>query len=310
MKYDFERLKLLCGRATCLPPLPASVFRLMEVTESSEFSANQIAAITSADPMLCAKLMRAANAGWDFAGMSRITSVQGAVMRLGLQAVRAMAISLGVQAMFTSRLAGCLFDPLCYARHSIVVGLLGRYIFARCQMRGDVQSSMKVDEVFAAGVLHDLPVALLAWVSPDAYDHVHVHCKGQGIAIEHGFKDIYGGSIRELGTRAIQTWGLPEAFEHTTLWVDEPLRAENEHEAIMAIHMASAVADTNIADSNGFASAPWSCPVEIDPEILMRIDLEQEELDTAFAAVLNQIEFYLPSSAMSSAVYLRGRRVA
>src|SRR5579871_2490970 len=87
MKYDFERLKLLCGRATCLPPLPASVFRLMEVTESSEFSANQIAAITSADPMLCAKLMRAANAGWDFAGMSRITSVQGAVMRLGLQAV-------------------------------------------------------------------------------------------------------------------------------------------------------------------------------------------------------------------------------
>lgn len=308
MTYDFERLKLLCGRATCLPPLPASIFRLMEVTDNGNFSAGQIAAITSSDPMLTAKLLRAANAAWDFAGMARITSVQGAVLRLGMSTVRSMAISLGVQAMFSTRLAGCLFDPLCYARHSIVTGLLGRYIFTRYSTQKQIQATMKADEIFAAGVLHDLPVALLAWVAPDAYDHVHLHCKSHGIAIENGFQDCFGGSIRELGTRAIQTWGLPEAFELTTQWVDDPLGAPRENAAIMSIYMASAIADTNIADSNGFASAPWSCPVEIIPEVAQEIDLAQEELDLAFAAVLNQIEFYLPANSVSGSVYLKGRR--
>lgn len=310
MAYDFDRLRLLCSRATSLPPLPASVFRLMEVTDGGNFSAAQIAAITSSDPMLCAKLLRAANGAWDFAGMARITSVQGAVLRLGLQTVRSMAISLGVQAMFSTRLAGCLFDPLCYARHSIVTGLLGRYIFTRCAMQKPFETNLKADEIFAAGVLHDLPVALLAWVAPDAYDHVHLHCKSQGVAIEIGFESLFGGSIRELGTRAIQTWGLPEAFELTTLWVDDPIAAPREQVAIMSIHMASAIADTNTANANGFASAPWSCPVEIRPEILAEIGLQQEELDIAFAAVLNQVEFYLPANTMSGSVYRRGRRAA
>ncbi|MHB8635545.1 MAG: HDOD domain-containing protein [Fimbriimonadaceae bacterium] len=310
MQYDFERLKLLCARATCLPPLPASVFRLIEITDKGEFSASQVAAVTASDPMLCAKLLRVANAGWDFAGMARIMSVQGAVMRLGLNTVRSIAISFGVQAMFTSRLAGCQFDPLCYARHSIVVGLLSRYIFARCQMRGQVETKLKPDDIFAAGVLHDLPVALLAWVAPEAYDHVHLHCKSNHMSIERGFQELYGGSIRELGTRALQTWGLPEAFELTTLWVDTPLMAPKEQVAIMAIHYASAIADSNRANSSGFASAPWSCPVEVDAEIEEAIDLAKEELDGAFTAVLTQMEFYLPTAVMTAPHFIGGRRVA
>ena len=158
--------------------------------------------------MLCAKLLRAANAGWDFSGMARIMTVQGAVMRLGLNTVRSMAISFGVQAMFTSRLASCQFDPLCYARHSIVVGLLGRYIFARRLMCGPAETKLKPDDVFAAGVLHDLPVALLAWVAPEAYNSVHQYCKSHQTSIEVGFAEVFGGSIRELGARALQTWGL------------------------------------------------------------------------------------------------------
>lgn len=310
MHYDFERLKLLSARSTSLPPLPASVFRLMELTEKGGYSAGQIAAITSADPMLCANLLRAANSTWDFAGMARITSVQAAVMRLGMNTVRSMAISLGVQAMFTARLAGCLFDPLCYARHSIMVGLLGRYIFARSLMISPVQTALKPEEVFAAGVLHDLPVALLAWIAPDAYDHVHAHCKAMALPIERGFKDLYTGSIRELGTQAIKTWGLPEAFGSIIRFADEPTAAPSEQMPIMAINMASAVADSKGAETNGFASAPWSCRVAIAPEVKEAMGIEQEELDRVFETILPQIEMYLPSKIMTKPVYIKGRRIA
>ena len=310
MHYTFDRIKILCERATCLPPLPASVFRLMEITEGGEASSNQISAIIAADPMLCTKLLRAANAGSDFGSLSRITSVPNAVMRLGLRAVRSMAISLGVQAMFTSKNGTCLFEPLCYSRHSILTGLLGRYIFVRAGMINSAAASLSPDEVFAAGVLHDLPVALLAFIAPDAYDNVHMHCKGNLVSIERGFEDLYGGSIRELCIFALRTWGLAEAFELVTQYVDAPLDAPKLGLAIQSIHLASAMADSKIAESNGFASAPWSCPVEVDPFIMESIGIAEEELDMAFATVLGQIEFYLPTKVMSSPVFLKGKRVS
>ncbi len=307
---DFERLKLLCERAVSLPPIPASVFRLMEILEGDGASAAQIAAITAADPMLCTKILRAANDQLGFGGLSRITSVQGAVLRLGHKAVRSIAVSLGVQAMFNSKNKECLFDSLCYARHSILVGLLARYVYTRRLMKGPVPDNMAAEEVFASGVLHDLPVALLAWVGPTAYDRVHLYCKAHRVTIEHGFEDVFEGSIRDLGTRAIKTWGLPEAFSLTTEFVDRPIEATKYQIPIMAINYASAVADSTVTEKKGFASAPWSCAVDVSEAVQEEVGLAAEELEIVFPKVLSQVEFYLPTPVMSGSVFIGGRRVA
>ena len=199
--------------------------------------------------------------------------------------------------MFSTRAPDCLFDPMEFSRHSILVGLFSRYVFARRQMRDRVGTGWSNEEVFAAGVLHDMPIAILAWVAPSAYNRVHLLCKGHNIPFDQAFHDIFEGSVRQLGKRAIKTWGLPEFFGLTSEFVDDPWDAPKEKVPIMAINYASAIADSNIAISNGYGSAPWSCPVSIPREVSLEVALPDEERDTAFALLLGQLDQYLPSES-------------
>jgi HD-like signal output (HDOD) protein len=310
MTYDFERLKILCGRASCLPPLAASVARLIEATDESEPSETKVAAVISSDPMLCSRILRAANANYEFGDMPKIQSVDGAILRIGFDSIHSMAVSLSLQSSFMNQMTSSLFDPLSYARHSIVVGLLGRRLFNYWLDGHDRDTLLTPNEVFAAGILHDLPAALLAWVAPTAYEQVHIHCRSSFMSIEQAFREVFGGSLRELGGYAIHTWDLPEVFELTARWADEPQKAPNERGAVTAINYASAVADSNIAQSNGFASAPWSSRTNIDRDVQTEIGIREDELNSLFETALNQAEFFLPSKLMTGSVYLKGRKLA
>lgn len=291
-RYDYTRLKVLCDRVVTLPQLPTSVLRLIEVLDAEETSAAHVERIVISDPMLCMRLVRLASSQMNTG--EKLTSVRAAILRLGHKAVRSLAISLGMQAMFTNRSSESIFSPIEFSRHSILVGLFARYVFARRQMFDPVTPCWSNEEVFAAGVLHDMPIAILAWVAPSAYNRVHVYAKDQLITFEDAFNDIFEGSLRDLGRRAVHTWGLPEFFALTTEYVSDPESAPKDQVPIMAIHYASAVADSNIAISNGDGAAPWSSPLEISPAIEHAVGLAPEERDMAFTALLGQLDQYLP----------------
>src|SRR5579872_2959757 len=283
---DYERLVLLCDRATNLPPLPASVYKLMEVMEGSAASASQIGAITSSDPMLCAKILRAANGHVVSSGLAPVSSVQAAILRLGHQAVRSMAISLSVQAMFMVRSTDNLFDPLCFARHSTLVGLLSRYVFARHQQaHGASPSDLTPEEVMAGGVLHDLPLALLAFMAPESFDSLYGHCASQRLALDTGFEDLYSGSLREMGGKVMETWGMPKCLALAVRYAATPDEAPEHRAAMRAICYANWVADGLIPADAG---TRWSYPMELPGDIQESIGLAQEELDTVIALLQKQ----------------------
>ncbi len=296
MHYDYGRLLVLCERSSTLPQLPASVFRLMEVLESVHAPAIEIEKIVISDPMLCMRLLRLASN--QMGNGERLTSVRSAVLRLGQRAVRSLAISLGMEAMFTSRQSESLFDPMGFAQHSILVGLMARYTFARRQMSNPADTNWSNEEVFAAGVLHDMPMAILSWVAPPAYNRVHLLAKGHGMTFEMAFQEVFGGSVRELGRRAVRTWGLPEMFAHTIEHVDQPWETPKEQIPLMAIHYASAIADSSTETTGGFGAAPWGCAVQVAPEVTREVALPEEEVVAVLKALMVQTEQYLPEKSM------------
>ncbi len=52
------------------------------------------------------------------------------------------------------------------SRHCLATGLLSRYVFARMQRDEPFESELQADELFAAGVLHDLGLGLLSVLDP------------------------------------------------------------------------------------------------------------------------------------------------
>lgn len=103
--------------------------KLIQALEGSEVNVSEVERIITGDPALTAAVLRAASSAL-YGGMDGVTTVRGAIIRLGQQSVQAVAVSLGVQALMGKTGASSLFDRTRFARHSIFVGFLARYLFA------------------------------------------------------------------------------------------------------------------------------------------------------------------------------------
>ena len=87
----FDRLRAT-GR---LPTPPGVVLQLLELTRREDVSASEIADTLACDPALAAKILRFANS--PMAGVSRVvTSLQRAVVLMGLRGVKMSALSFAV----------------------------------------------------------------------------------------------------------------------------------------------------------------------------------------------------------------------
>lgn len=310
MQYDYERLLIQCDRASSLPPLPASVYRLMEAIDNSGASASQLAQITAADPMLCAKILRAANSQGGVNGLAQVGSIQGAILRLGHQAVRSIAISLTVQATFATKEEGSAFDPVTFARHSILVGLVARYVYARKIKDAPSPSALSAEEVLAGGVLHDLPLGIVAFVMPEAYESLHGRCRQKGMSAEDGFEAIFGGSLREMGGRVMQTWQMPESLALAVEFAAYPAHAPAHHLALQSICYANGIVDKYAFEHQDASHTSWLYEPRIPADVQMEVGLEQEEIDLVYPKLVDQVEFFLPSKLVNGPKFIQGRRVS
>ncbi len=91
---DLQRNKLV------LPSLPEIALRVQHAIEAQE-SAEKIARIIEADPVVSAKLIRASNSVI-FRGVSKISSVGMVVARLGMQRTRQLVITFAMENFFKS----------------------------------------------------------------------------------------------------------------------------------------------------------------------------------------------------------------
>lgn len=85
-----------------LPTMPEVASAISRAMEDDDVSADDIARIIQMDPVVTGGIMKAANSAL-YRGVNKITSVRDAIMRIGLQSTRDLAISLAMQNIFSAR---------------------------------------------------------------------------------------------------------------------------------------------------------------------------------------------------------------
>lgn len=274
----YERLEFLFKRSGTLPPLPSTVMRLIRVIDTGEASAIDLERVVTCDPALTADLLRAASLMGTVE--APITTVRGAIMRLGQRTVRSVGTSLLINDMVKKYRSVPGFDPIGLARHSLFVGFMARYLFARRHTIEPFETRWSADEVFAAGVMHDLSVGVMAIVSPAAVTRVSTFARRAHKSFVEGFDLIFENPLNRLGALACNTWGLPEIFETTQRYLDTPWEHETELTALYCMSYAN-----YLADANGFALESWDFEPSVFPEIKLEVGLQDEEIANAVEAV-------------------------
>jgi HD-like signal output (HDOD) protein len=133
-----------------LPSMPDVALKISHALQSQDADFRQIAVTVQADPVIAARIVQVANSAM-YAGVSEVESVQNAIARIGLQATRAIVMTVVMKNLYTpqSRLLHKRMNT--YYRHSIQVGAISHALASRLP-------GFDPERAFLAGLIHDIGV--------------------------------------------------------------------------------------------------------------------------------------------------------
>lgn len=190
-----------------LPSLPEVAIRISKAFQDDVSDAATIAEMIQTDPVITAKLIKAANSAM-YGRRTPVESCVGAVIRLGASITHKLVLSFAMRELFQSE-SGLLRQRMQELwQHSTKVGALC-YVLAKHDSRFDPEHAMLI------GLLHDIGVvAVLNYAST--------------FPMETRQPEIIDQAIKRLraqtGSMILRKWGFPMEFVVAALEAEDWMR--------------------------------------------------------------------------------------
>jgi HD-like signal output (HDOD) protein len=228
-----EAIRRVVACIDTLPSMPASCVAIMEELQAEDASIRKVAGLIASDLGMTAKILQMVNSA--FFGLYRqVTDVQDAVMLLGLDAIKALVLSVNVFAAFDTRRIP-FFDLDGLWQHSLAVAGCAQKI-----MTTVARDREQAAAAFLAGMLHDIGKLILAVNFSDAYRAL---LKGvpegpaERLAKE---REIIGTTHAEMGAYLMGLWGMEPSILMAIAFHHTPLESrETAVGPLTAVHLAN-----------------------------------------------------------------------
>jgi len=187
-----------------LPPFPAITTKLLRALAHDDSQTKEIVNLIHADAALASQLLRVVNSAL-YGTRVPVTSIQNAVVRLGLQEVRNFALTVSMKGFLHTTLRFDLLRGIW--RHSLACGIICDELAAACS----TSSYSRDDNAYTAGLLHDVGRLGLFVTYPERYADLLEHA--QGADMMELERQAFGVDHCEAGGWLAKTWGLPEEVQ-------------------------------------------------------------------------------------------------
>jgi two-component system, cell cycle response regulator len=195
-----DNLKKIIGSLDKLPTLPAVSVKVNALLRSPSAGAGELARVIENDQSITASLLALANSAF-YALPRTVASVREAISFIGFGAVTQIVLGLGVLITF-KKLKSKGFDREQFWLHCVGVAVLSRNMAKTTRYP-------RPDDVFTAGLLHDIGKVALDAASPESFalavEEVKAS-KGPFYLAERRVLGVDHGMIGEWVTR---NWELP-----------------------------------------------------------------------------------------------------
>ena len=250
-----EILERIVSQTDSLPSLPDLYCRLMEEMRTSEGSIQRVGEIIETDLSMSAKVIQLVSSAF-FGLPRRISRPSEAVMLLGLDTVKALALTLGLFSKFEESTLSFIPVKRIY-EHSMKTGLLAREIAGA----EGADTGMAAD-AFMTGLLHDVGKLLLGHNIPDIYQRVFERSSREEIPFFEAERAELGATHGEVGAYLLGLWGLPDAVvEGVAFHHNLGGSLAKGFEPLIAVHVASAMENA-------------ACPSKGDAAFVEGVDME------------------------------------
>ncbi len=194
------RLELAVDR---MPAFPKSVQKILELSRNINCAPKELIMVIEKDPVMTIKILKVLNSVY-YSLPSKITSVSRAVVYIGINTVKNLALSFAAVGMLPSRnVAG--FDIDRYLQHSLVTAGIARQL---AQKHGNGQVDPM--DCYVAGLLHDFGKVVFAQFM--AAEFQEVLQKSSDRPLHEIESESIGVNHAVVGAMLIQRWNFPETL--------------------------------------------------------------------------------------------------
>jgi putative nucleotidyltransferase with HDIG domain len=187
----------LAAAVEAMPAFPKSVQQILEMTRQMDCTPKELVQVIESDPVVTVKILKVVNSAY-FALPKQVTSINHAVVFLGFNTIKNLALSIAAIGMLPAQNeAG--FDTGDYLLHSLSTATIAK----RLALRLDDASPM---DCFIAGLLHDFGKVVLAQFMPQEFKPALQKCQADGASLHLALRQTLGIDHASIGAMLAQKW--------------------------------------------------------------------------------------------------------
>ncbi len=269
-----ELIKTALGRLNAIATLPEVTAKIITTVEDPKSSAAQLHKIVSHDPALVTRILKVVNSA--FYGLpGQIASVERAIVLLGLNAVKNIAVAASLGQMFRG-------VKLCdgYTARDLWTHCIGVAVTAR-----EIAKQAKLplaDEAFLAGMIHDIGILVSLQTWPEQLRDVCEKAKSGTQSFVEVEREIIGVDHEALGAALAERWKFPKSCQLVAGHHHDPMSlTDGSRTLVGVVH----IADTLCCQAKqGFDLTGHTQQISADLPALIGIDpaiIEKTRADLA-----------------------------
>jgi HD-like signal output (HDOD) protein len=205
------------------------------------------------DPSLMTNVLKLSNSAL-YGARERIDTLQGAITRLGLNAVNNLATSMAVVSLIAeSQQEG--FDHKEFCRHSISTGIAMCVLYERSKDK--LQGRFARDFLHLSGLLHDIGKIIIMRFFPDEFLKSINLGKKHSVPLFISEQMALGITHAEVGAWLGKKWSLPNTHLNCIRYHHAPLMTDSKHQELVTLcHSANYICNMESIGDSGDTRAP------------------------------------------------------
>ncbi|MCF7802817.1 MAG: HDOD domain-containing protein [Candidatus Marinimicrobia bacterium] len=245
-----KKLQLLLERikASQISSVKRVVKEIVRVINDPSSTAKDLKEIIELDPPLTAKVLRFANSAY-FGRVRRISEIQQAIIWIGFDALKEIALSQKVCELFEKDDTNYGYSRLELWKHSVGSALFGKFIYRR-------EFGKRGDDMYAAGLLHDIGIIIEDQLLHNKFLRILKSRQENRRNFPDIEQEVFGYNHADIGQALTNSWDLPdELVEAVGMHHNPDLVMNQEFERMtMTLYISDYICHRN---EIGYTDAPY-----------------------------------------------------
>jgi putative nucleotidyltransferase with HDIG domain len=255
-----ESLSSVVSKIDSLPSLPSIYVQVIDELQAPEPSIQKVGELVCKDLGMTTKILQLVNSA--FFGVRRhVENPKHAVSYLGIDTVKALVFISGIFHQFDQEhVTGFSFEELW--RHSMQTAIIAKKI-----SESEKLGKKMIDDIFIAGLLHDIGKLVLAAYCKDKYAETLQLARDQKISYSEAEYKTLGASHGEIGAYLLGLWGMHNSVVESVAFHHCLNKMNIQHfNPLIAVHVANGLENEERDSSTGDEFIP-----AIDNDLLEKL---------------------------------------